>query len=104
MTTPAPPRRRWFRFSLRTLLLAVMAAALLLAYVASYHRLSRRGMQEAKAVHLPGFLYVALEDAVSSKDLTWHHRLAVFYAPLNQLDRWAFDSPHPITCIMWDLD
>ena len=42
------PKRRTVRFSLRTLLIFVTLAAPTLTYVASYYRLSRRGMADAE--------------------------------------------------------
>src|SRR5687768_6904939 len=47
-----------YRFQLRTLFLAITAAAILAAYVGSYYRLSRRGLAEAQRYGLAGFLYV----------------------------------------------
>ena len=100
---PMKPGRR-FRFSLRTLLLLIAAASLLMGYVASYHWLSRRGMEQANAMQAPGFLYVTWEEAAATKDLTRHHRLANFYFPLNQIDQRFFETQGPITGITWQLE
>jgi hypothetical protein len=91
---------------LRTLIVAIAGLSLALAYGATYYRLSRRGMREASAVGLPGFLYVPLQEAAASEDLTRHYRLAAFYAPANWIDQYVFGDhlrKSPIICIMWRL-
>jgi len=73
------------------------------AYVGTYHRLSRRGMHEAQDVGLPGFLYVPFAEAAKSEDLTLHYALALFFEPLNRIDRALFGVPSPWLSIMWRL-
>jgi hypothetical protein len=98
--------RRRFRYQLRTLIVAVAGMSLAFAYGSAYYRLSRRGIREASAVGLPGFLYVPLQEAAASEDLTRHYRLATFYAPANWIDQHLFGDrlrKSPIICIMWRL-
>ena len=96
-------RAHRFRFGLRTLLVAVAAAAVLLSYVGSYYRLSRRGFAEAHEVGLAGFLYVPFDEAAATKDLSHHYWLAMVYAPLNWLDQRLFGADGPTQCVMWEL-
>jgi hypothetical protein len=97
------PRRRWFRLGLRTPFVMAAFATIVLAYAGSYYQLSRRGQLEAQSRGLPGFLYVPFEEAAATQDLSKHHRLAVFYAPINFLDRSLFPSHSPVDGIMWRL-
>ncbi len=99
---PPTPRRR-FQFRLRTLLIGVTLLAVVCAYVGSYLRLSRRGMRECKAVGMEGFLYIPLDEAAATHDLSTHYRLMIFYAPLNWCDREFFGGAEPIRGIMWSL-
>ena len=98
------PHRRWLRFSLRTLFALIATASLLMAYVGSYYWLSRRGMEQAKVMQSPGFLYVTWEEAAATRDLSWHRMLAQFYAPLNLIDQKAFGAKGPITGVTWGLE
>ena len=77
--------------------------SLLCAYVGSYYRLSRRGMREEQAAGLAGFLYIPVDEVAATHDLTAHHRLTIFYAPLNLLDCEVFGGERPVGSIMWDL-
>ena len=95
-----------FQCRLRTLIIAVAGFSLALAYVGSYYRLSRRGMREANIYGVPGFLYVPFEEAAASEDLTRHHRLAMFYAPVNWIDQHLLGDhlrKSPTCCILWRL-
>jgi hypothetical protein len=93
-----------FQYRLRTLLFSIAGVSLALAYLGSYHRLSRRGMREARIISLLGFLYVSLEEvAVSKGDLARHHRLATFYSPLNWLDHHLFGSETPTLHAHWRI-
>ena len=50
---------------------AKLTAVLLVAiYIGSYVYLSRRGLQESRKCDTDGFLYVPLDEAVQSKDLS----------------------------------
>ena len=95
--------RTRLRFSLRTLFAIVVVSALGMKYVASYYSSSRRGMREASALGLEGFLYVPFDDVKRATDLTHHHHLVTFYAPLNWLDRQVFGGDHPVRSITWEL-
>jgi hypothetical protein len=87
---------------MRTLIVAVAGLSLALAYVVSYYRLSRRGMREAATISLPGFLYVSFEEVVASRgDLTRHHWLMTFYAPLNWIDHHLFGNETPTRNVHW---
>lgn len=100
------PQHRKFRFSMRTVALAFVVLSMMLAYVGSYYRLSRRGMDEAKreGMDMEGFLYVSIEEAAATEDLSQHHRRARFYAPLNFVDRALFGGDWPIRGILWRLE
>jgi hypothetical protein len=91
------------RFRLRTIILAIAGLSLAFAYVETYYQISRRGMGEASAYGLDGFLYVPAEEAAASHDLTRHYLLATFYAPLNWTDYYVSGAPGPVQCIMWRL-
>jgi len=78
----------------------VALTCLLLAYVMSYYRLSRRGISEAKDYGFDGFLYVPCVRAAASEDLTRHYAMATFYAPLNWIDRALLGAPSPWMCLM----
>jgi hypothetical protein len=95
--------RRCFRFSLRTMFVLVTMCGIVLAYVASYYVCSRRGMREAHNLRLDGFLYVPWQDAADTQDLSRHQRLALFYAPLNVIDRSFFKGERPVRSITWEL-
>lgn len=86
--------RPWFRFRLRTLIVAIAALSLPLTYVGSYYRLSRRGMRESSKHALDGFLYVSFKEAFA-QGLSWHHCLIIFYSPLNWADRQFFGGEAP---------
>ena len=86
---------------MRLMLLLCVGFGLLFLYVGSYYRISRRGMREAEDTGLPGFLYVPFEEAASTHDLTRHHRLVVFFAPANWVDRTFLSGPGPIQNITW---
>ena len=91
------------RFTIRRMMLAVAFTAVVMSYVGSYHRLSRRGMREAAQYGIPGFLYVRFAEAAEHEDLSRHYTLMTFYAPLNWLDRILLGTPGPTICIMWRL-
>jgi hypothetical protein len=91
------------RFKIRQMMVAVALAAVVMSYVASYYRLSRRGMREAAEYGIPGFLYVPLKEAAEHEDLSRHYVLMSYYAPLNWLDRKVLGAPGPTICIMWRL-
>jgi hypothetical protein len=91
-------------FSIRKMMLGVALMAVVMAYVSSYYRLSRRGMREAPEYGVPGgFLYVPFEEAARHHDLSRHYALRIFYAPLNWLDRTILGAPPPAGGILWRL-
>jgi hypothetical protein len=77
--------------------------AVLLAYIGSYYRLSRRGFAEAQDFGLAGFLYVPYQEAAKTEDLSRHHQLAKLYAPLNWLDQLVFGGDGPTQGVTWRL-
>jgi hypothetical protein len=98
--------RPQLRFSLRTLFALVTIAGILSAYVGSFCWLRRRGTEEALAwgSRPVGILYISWDEAAATHDLTRHHRLALLYYPLNQLDQLLFGTPGPIRGVTWDLE
>jgi hypothetical protein len=90
-------RRRW-----RLLAIAVVLA-LFAASAGSYYHLSRRGMREARAYGMKGFLYVPVEEAGAKQDLSRHHALARLYAPLNAVDQALLGVEGPGRGITWGL-
>jgi hypothetical protein len=89
------------QFTIRRMMLAVAFAAVVMSHVASYYRLSRRGMREAAEYGMPGFLYVPFEEAAEHEDLLLrHYALMAFYTPLNWLDRMVLGAPGPTICDM----
>lgn len=93
--------RRRFQFRLRSLLVAVVVAAVVAAYVGSYYRLSRRGSHQLEG--MGWFLYIPIEDASASRDMSWHNALYVFYAPANWIDRHCFGGKPAVRDAMWRL-
>jgi len=83
------------------LLLTLAVACLLVLYVCSYYHLSRRGMHEARAYHMHGFLYVSAAEVFATRDLSQHYSRVRFYAPLNWLDQTLFGGDGPVRGIMW---
>ena len=84
-------------------LLTLVVALLLVLYVGSYYNLSRRGMQEARAYHMHGFLYVPADEVFATRDLSQHYFRVRLYAPLNWLDQTLFGGDGPVRDIMWGL-
>jgi hypothetical protein len=79
------------RFSLRTIAIACLLLCVLLTYVGSYYRLSRRGMREAEVYDMDGFYYIPMEELMLSHSFEGKHfRRATFYAPANAIDRMWF--------------
>ena len=95
--------RRRFQLRLRSLLIAVVVSAVVAAYVGSYYRLSRRGMQESGLYGVPGILYVPIEDASASQGVSWQNALAAFFSPANWIDRHCFGGRPAAQCVMWRL-
>jgi len=91
------PKRRWYQFSLRTLLLSVVVASLLSSYVACYYRLSRRGMEEARQAEMEGFFYVPIDDIIAAGEVTPKHcLLLVLFCPANAIDHLLFGTPEAL--------
>jgi hypothetical protein len=98
------PKRRWFRFTLRTLFVAVTLVSLVLAYAGSYHRISRLGLKEAQAQgwgDMNAFWYVPQRDI---EDRSRHYRLRTLYAPANFVDCALFGGPSPAQGGTWALE
>jgi len=93
-----PPSR--LRIGLRRAAVLVFAWALILSYVGSYYRLSRRGMREAVDYGSPSFLYISAEECARPENDARHYARAILYAPLNWLDRKVFGVPGPNACLM----
>ena len=89
------PKRRTFRFNLRTLLIFVTLAAPMSAYVASYYRLSRRGMADAEPWGSEDWVYISSEESKSQDAQRTHQDRRRFYAPLAYLDHLLFGTPTP---------
>ena len=54
-------------------------------------------------MNMRGFLYVPVEEAFTKQDLSRHHALARFYAPLNWIDQELFGADGPVICILFGL-
>ena len=65
---------------------AVIVVILLLAYVASYAVLSRRGMAQSKAVGCEGLYFFPPEDTDSWR--AWNYGCVIFYYPLIAIETW----------------
>ena len=87
----------------RRLVWLPVVLVLALCYVAGYYHLSRHGLAEAAPLGVEGFLYMPLDEAVASKNLSQHYLLSSIFAPLNLLDRQLFGTPGPVKCILFDL-
>ena len=59
MSIANPPRRRWFRFRLRTLLIVVAVVAIPLAWIAKERRQSQHEQQIAAQLREQGFTFLA---------------------------------------------
>ncbi|QEH39185.1 hypothetical protein OJF2_77970 [Aquisphaera giovannonii] len=95
-----------FHFRIRTALVAVAVLAVAMAYVGSYDRLKRRGLRQAADYGYPGLPYVDLPGPVDGWDFGRHCAWAIFYEPLNLVDRRLFGGSSHWAClfIMTRLD
>ena len=99
-----PEKLRWYQFSLRSLLLAVVLLNLFFSYAGSYYQLSRRGMREAGEEFGENvFFYTRIDDVMATRDLTRHHCFSTFFAPANWIDVHVFGGPSPVGCVLWEL-
>jgi hypothetical protein len=105
MNNPQPDRR-WYQFSLRTLLFGVFVVSLLASYGGCYYRLSRRGMAEM-AEQWGGtegvFFYAPMDSDSWKRCLQEHERRRWFFAPANWVDRVLFGGPSPYRGGIWKL-
>jgi hypothetical protein len=69
MTMPTPPRRRWFRFQLRTLLIVVAVVAIPLAWIAKERRQSRYEVKVAEKLHREGLRDIKFGGPYDSMEL-----------------------------------
>ena len=99
--------RAVFRFRLRTVLLLVAFVALLSAYVGSYYRISRRGIDEAGPDNY--WMYVSQSDVRTDLDndrwefLDRHYFYRRVYAPACWVDQTVFGTPQPVRGGTWKL-
>jgi hypothetical protein len=80
-----------------------LIALLLVVYVGTYYRLSRRGMAEVRGTNA-FFFYCPLADLTPYEDLPWQHRISlVLFDPINQLDQAWFNGQSPCRGVTWGL-
>jgi hypothetical protein len=84
-------------------LIGALLAAAMVVYVSSYFYLSRRGIAEAEAYGMDGFLYVPAAEVFATEDLSGHYRRCRIYAPINWIDKNVFGGPSPIVGIIFHL-
>jgi hypothetical protein len=92
------------RMTVRRWMIVVGLAALAFAYLGSYYRLSRRGMDEAAAFGCDGsFFYISFDEAVriGNQANALHQARRSWYAPLNWIDRKIYGAPAPEVRIMF---
>lgn len=75
--------------------LALLCVLLIMSYFATYYWLTRRERAKLEEYEIRGVLYVPLEEAFRTKDLSQHYRRAKFFAPANWLDQLLFDGDGP---------
>jgi dienelactone hydrolase len=85
----------------RKRLLLVIGGLLLVAYVASYVALSRRGYAEADRYNFVGFYYLAPED--SDRWRFWNYACVRLFWPLNVVDRGLGLGRDPAYEPLWGL-
>jgi hypothetical protein len=66
---PTPPRRRWFRFRLRTILILMAIAAMPLAWIAKERRESQYDLQIAEEFKTQGFIEIGIGSPYDSLKL-----------------------------------
>ena len=90
-------KRRWYQFSLRTLLLSAVVVSLLSSYIGCYYRLSRRGMEEARQAEIEGFFYVPIDEVIAAGGVTPKHcLLLLLFSPANAIDHLLFGTPEAL--------
>ena len=94
---------RMIRFRLRSAFIVLTCVCLFTAYGGTYYQLSRRGMQEAEKYDMDGFLYVPMDDAFASEDLSAHYRRCTLFAPANWIDYNLLGGTTPIVSIIFRL-
>lgn len=77
-------------------MIGALFASLLASYVGTYYRLSRRGMAEAEAYGLEGFLYIPIEEMREPDDLRRQRWRGWCFAPANLIDRYFLGGPKPV--------
>ena len=92
-SAPLLPRSWW-------LPLGILLAVTLLSYVGSYAMLYQRGVAEADT---DTFLFVPVESALQSQDLTLHYRRRTFFEPLNWVHYQRLGGRPACLGILFDL-
>lgn len=92
-------RKRW-QFSLRSLMIFVVFASLLLAYFGSYYRISRRNMWDVDC-GWASFDYTAAGKGqpanLDTREASIREGvLRIFFAPANWIERTFFGGPQPL--------
>ena len=82
--------------------MALLCALLIVSYLATYYWLTRRERAQLEEYGIRGVLYVPLDEAFRTKDLSQHYRRAKFFAPANWIDQLLFDGDGP-TNITFDI-
>ena len=83
-------------------ILKVFLLLALVAYVASYLVLSRRGMEEARKHKFIAYFFVRPR-GYSDRDLSLHYKLVSFYSPLIAVDNMLGTRPPPCTGVALSL-
>ncbi|MEM7476808.1 MAG: hypothetical protein AAF483_17630 [Planctomycetota bacterium] len=92
------------RFQLRTLVVLVAFAAILMAYAGRYIQLRERSRAETEEYGLAGILYAPVADVMDLQDLSLHYRRCAIFAPANWVDYTFFGGDPPIAGIMFSLE
>lgn len=75
--------------------LGVVCALVLISYGGTYYWLTRRERAKLDQYGIQGVLYVPIDEAVRTKDLSLHYRRARIFAPANWVDQLLFNGQGP---------
>lgn len=81
-----------------------LTICLLVTYSVIYVTLRNRGLREWKPYDTDGFLYDSTERVLRTHDMSIHEFRYRLFAPANYVDRNLFGGPHPIACLLMDID